>query len=454
MSFPRYPEYKDSGVEWLGEMPAHWTVAPLKRGFDVCLGKMLKPEATSPDDEYLPYLRAANIQWGGVDVTDIKNMWFSPWERQQLALKDGDLLVSEGGDVGRSAIWRGEVEACYFQNSVNRVRPIGENSTKFAYFWMSLLKDKGFIDVLCNKSTIAHFTAEKVEAVPMALPPSEEQEAIGLFLNEETSKIDGLISEQEKLIALLKEKRQAVISHAVTKGLDPNVPMKDSGIEWLGEVPAHWNIGPLKYFVRQRAGAIKTGPFGSHLTSAEMQSGEIKVYNQKSVIDGDFEAGENYISAEKFHQLSGFEVFPGDVLVTTRGTIGRAAILPDGSEQGILHPCLLRIQPESDVLDPKFLCVLIQDSSLLKVQISLLSNATTIEVIYSETMASVVVPAPPLVEQLTILEFLRGELERIDSLVSEAERGVLLLSERRSSLISAAVTGKIDVRQLAAAEAA
>src|ERR1035437_1433520 len=159
-----------------------------------------------------------------------------------------------------------------------------------------------------------------------------------------------------------------------------------SSLEWLGEVPEQWRLGPLKRFVRQGTGSIKTGPFGSQLTSAEMRSpGGIKVYNQRNVIDVDFAAGDNYVSEQTFAQLRAFETFPGDLLVTTRGTIGKSAIVPSHAERGILHPCLLRVQVNPMALRTQFLEFLVQDSDLLKTQLILASNATTIEVIYSET---------------------------------------------------------------------
>lgn len=185
-----------------------------------------------------------------------------------------------------------------------------------------------------------------------------------------------------------------------------------------------------------------------------MESGSIKVYNQRSVIDDDFEAGENFVSEEKFAELASFETFPGDVLVTTRGTIGRASILPADAERGILHPCLLRIQVDETRLDRRFLRTLIQDSDLMKKQLAYLSHATTIEVIYSNTMASVVIPVPLLKEQQEILEFLTDTIGKFDSLEAEVERAIELLQERRTALISAAVTGKIDVREFARQETA
>jgi type I restriction enzyme S subunit len=285
----------------------------------------------------------------------------------------------------------------------------------------------------------------------MPLPSRQEQDRIGEFLDRETEKIDELVAEQRRLMELLKEKRQAVISHAVTKGLNPRAPMEPSNIEWLGDVPEHWRSGSLKYFVRPKGDAIKTGPFGSQLTAPEMQSGTIKVYNQRNVIDRDFASGDNFITDEKFSELAGFETFPGDLLITTRGTIGRAAILPQNAERGILHPCLLRIQPDGNQLRTEFLMMLIQDSDLLKNQLSYLSNATTIEVIYSNTMASVTVPVPPLTEQDAIIRFLTEQTTKLDALAAEAQKAIDLLQERRTALISAAVTGQIDVRKLAAA---
>lgn len=304
------------------------------------------------------------------------------------------------------------------------------------------------------QSTIQNVSAEKYNALVISSPPIEEQLTITWFLDREVGKIDALVEEQQRLVELLKEKRQAVISHTVTKGLNPNVPMKDSGIHWLGRIPAHWVVGPIKYFVRQKAGAIKTGPFGSQLTSADMESGEIKVYNQRNVIDSDFASGDSFISELKFSQLRSFEAFPGDLLVTTRGTIGRTAIVPKYAERGILHPCLLRIQPDLSRLSTPFLKELIEESTLVRNQLSYMSNATTIEVIYSETMASVIIPLPPIDEQEEILEWLNIEIAEVDLLITAATHAIDLLQERRTALISAAVTGKIDVRGLATEDAA
>ena len=215
---------KPSGVDWLGEIPAHWEVVPLKYRFDVRLGKMLQSQPLSYYDTKEPYLRAANILWGRVDLSDLKEMWFSPTEKEVYALKTGDLLVSEGGDVGRSAIWKGELENCFFQNAINRVRSRGEHSTKFLFYWLFFLKQAGYIDIICNKSTIAHYTAIKVANTVVALPPLNEEKSIVDYLDRETAQIDRLKGEVEASIDLLQRYRTALISAAVTGKIDVRAP--------------------------------------------------------------------------------------------------------------------------------------------------------------------------------------------------------------------------------------
>ena len=216
----RNVKMKDSGIAWLGEVPEHWEVSLLKRRYQVTLGKMLKSKQTAPDETEEFYLRAANIHWRGVDTTDVKRMWFTPKEKQKLKLWKYDLLVSEGGDVGRSALWNEEIEDCYIQNSINRIRAREDADTRFLFYWLYFIKHLGYIDMICNKATIAHFTVEKVEATPCVYPPLEEQKQIIAFLDKETTKIDTLIEKCETAIELLKERRTALISAAVTGKID------------------------------------------------------------------------------------------------------------------------------------------------------------------------------------------------------------------------------------------
>jgi type I restriction enzyme S subunit len=446
MSFPRYPKYKDSGVEWISEIPVHWKSIKghsiLREKYEtnkgmvsnnllsLSFGRIVRRDVNT-NDGLLPE------SFETYQVVDPGEIVFRPTDLQNDWNSLRSAIVTERGIITSAYIAvKPRDGSCWFLNYLFRAYDLA----KVFYSMGGGLRQA--------------FKFKDIGNLPLIFPPPSEQHAIASFLDRETAKIDALIAEQQRLIELLQEKRQAVISHAVTKGLNPDAPMKDSGIEWLGEVPAHWEVGALKHFVLPIAGAIKTGPFGSHLKSTEMESGEIKVYNQRNVIDNDFSIGENYVAQSKYAELSAFETMPGDILVTTRGTIGRAAILPVNAEKGILHPCLLRVQVDESKLLRGFLIVLINGSGLLKEQFSYLSNATTIEVIYSSTMASVVVPIPPVDEQKEIMDFLGEAVSRIQQLGSEAERVIALLQERRSALISAAVTGQIDVRGLAPKEAA
>lgn len=444
MSSVAYPSYSDSNIHWVGRIPTHWKVLPLyalaierdqsNKGMlednllSLSYGRII-PKDMSSNDGLLPEsFETYQIVCPGDIVfrlTDLQN------DKRSLR----SALVEE----------RGIITSAYVA-----IAPQGADSRYLSFLFRAYDVTKVFYSMGGGLRQAMKY--DDLKRLPVVMPPLAEQVSIAHFLDQETSKIDALISEQQRLIELLKEKRQAVISHAVTKGLNPDVRMKPSGVEWLGEVPEHWTVSPVKHLVKSKNGAIKTGPFGSHLTAADMQVGTVKVYNQRNVIDDDFVGGDNFISEAKFAELESFEVFPGDLVVTTRGTIGRAAIVPSDAERGILHPCLLRLQMDSSKMHPEFIRILIQDSSLMKAQLSYLSNATTIEVIYSNTMACIVVPVPPLEEQKAIVDFINEESSRYGELSESAQRAVLLLQERRTALISAAVTGKIDVRNYAATQ--
>jgi type I restriction enzyme S subunit len=450
MSFARYPAYKDSGVEWLGEVPSHWHVTALKREYSVTLGKMLQTDASSPGDVLGPYLRAANIQWSGVDVSDIKTMWLSGRDVLQLRLLPGDLLISEGGDVGRSCLWRGELEECYFQNSVNRVRPINGGSSRFLYYWMSTIKDKGYVDVLCNKSTIAHFTAEKVAAVPVPIPPNGEQESISHFLDCETAKIDALVAEQEQLITLLKEKRQAVISHAVTKGLDPSVPMKNSGVEWLGEVPAHWQVCTLRRLIKR----IEQG-WSPECEAQPADESSWGVLKAGCVNRGVFNPDENKTLPSSLDPLAEYEVREGDILMSRASgspeLVGSTALVSKTRPRLMLSDKIFRIHLESKQNSGYFVWSMNAKHMREQIEQALSGGNGLANNLPQSVLLSFVCADPPEAEQLAICRVLDEVSVQIDQFTAEAVLSIELLRERRSALISAAVTGQIDVRGLAPA---
>lgn len=195
-----------------------------------------------------------------------------------------------------------------------------------------------------------------------------------------------------------------------------------------------FSLTPLKRLVKRHSGAIKAGPFGSDLTSQDMQGGPVKVYNQRNVIEQDLTAGESYVTEEKYLQLRSFEVQAGDVLVTTRGTIGKILVVPAGAQKGILHPCLIRVQTDESKLNPQYLAWVLQDDEFMREQVKLLSKSSTIDVIYSETLASLRVPCPSLATQTAIADYLDRKTAAIDALIAKKE---LLIEELRKYLKAA-----------------
>lgn len=434
--FPSYHEYKNSGVDWLGEIPAHWGIERAKWLF----------RETNERGHIAEQLLAASQEMGVVPRDDLDYRVWNPAESSLENYK----LVRPSQFVISLRSFQGGIEYCAYRGLVSPAYTVLDPAPGLPRnYYRHFLKSENYITAL-NTSTTGIRQGKNISyadfaELPCPIPPFGEAETIATFLDTQTATIDAAIDEQRRLIDLLHERRVALISHAVTKGLNPDAPMRDSGVEWLGEIPAHWAIVPLKRATRYGADTIKTGPFGSQLLSSEMMDGKIKVYNQRSVIDRNLDQGENYISEEKYEELRAFTVFPGDVLVTTRGTIGRCVIVPEGAELGILHPCLMRIQSHPEKLLATFLVLLIQESYLVQTQLLEMSNATTIEVIYSGTMRQVRIPLPPLPEQRAIVVYLDRETAKIDTAVAEIETAIAHLEEYRTALIAAAVTGKIRV---------
>ncbi|WP_302140979.1 restriction endonuclease subunit S [Halomonas alkalicola] len=445
MSFPKYPEYKDSGVEWLGEVPAHWDIKPLK--YVATYNDEVLSEST-PDDYPIKYVEISDVD----EQLGIKNwsehLFSSAPSRARRILRDGDVLISTVRTYLRAIAPVVEPpENLVGSTGFAAIRPMRGvyHSGLLGY----ALRAEWFISNIIARSVGVSYpaiNASDLVALLLPLPPWKEQQAIAAFLGHETARIDALVEEQHRLIELLKEKRQAMISHAVTKGLDPHVPMKDSGVEWLGEVPVHWEVKRVKHLCALGSDSLRPGPFGSHIKGDDfIEESEFRVYNQATVISGDF-LRSAYIDESKYHELVAFSVFPRDVLLTSRGTIGKVAIAPGGVGRGVIHPCLIRLRLDENQIYLPYFKFFFGDTDLAVEQLRLASNSTTIDVVYAENLANLWIALPPIKEQEKIAGNVASRLRFIDSTIGTAVQQVLLLKERRSALISAAVTGKIDVR--------
>lgn len=283
-----------------------------------------------------------------------------------------------------------------------------------------------------------------MKSIVLAIPPLPEQSAIATFLDRETTKIDALVAEQEKLIELLKEKRQAVISHAVTKGLNPNVPMKDSGVEWLGEVPEHWNVRPLKYLVSFSSGGTPSKD------NRDYWDGDIPWASAKDLKVEKLNDTADHITRMAVESRAAALLPVGSVLVVVRGMIlARTFPVALTTVPMAINQDLKGLWP-TQVLDSEYLAWLLRGSADESLQ-RLDEAGHGTKALRMDAWSSMLLPVPPKIEQTTIARALTVETAKLDSLVREAQRAIDLLKERRSALISAAVTGKIDVRGLAEA---
>lgn len=285
-----------------------------------------------------------------------------------------------------------------------------------------------------------------IPKIRVLVPPIEEQLGVAAFLDHETGKIDALIEEQRRLIELLKEKRQAAISHAVTKGLDPSVPMKDSGVEWLGEVPAHWEVLKLGFVTVEKC----DGPFGSALKSEHYTSDGVRVVRLQNIKKGRFNDDDSAFISETYYTDIGRRsgVASGDLLIAglgdERNAVGRACVAPEGIEPAMVKADCFRFRLDASRAKPGFLAE--QLSASAEVDAGQLSTGSTRSRIPLSVMVTRRVALPSIREQDQIAEYVKGLKRSVDQLMVEAANTIDLLQERRSALISAAVTGKIDVR--------
>lgn len=417
MSFPRYPEYKDSGVEWLGEVPFHWPVSKLKWYADVYSGRDQKVESGNWP------IYGANGPIG---------------ECNQASLFSPHVLV---GRVGSAGAVNYVTEECGVSDNALIIENNSFLTPRFIYY---LLAVRDFtLDISTTAQPLLTGSLLKDQRIPV--PKTEEQTDIASFLDHETAKIDALVAEQEKLIALLQEKRQAVISHAVAKGLDPNVPMKDSGVEWLGEVPEHWVVRALKSIVST---PITDGP---HETPQFLDEG-IPFVSAEAVAQGfiNFDKVRGHISPED-HLRYSQKYLPrrGDVYMVKSGaTTGVTALVETDLEFNIWSPlAALRC---SEKMLPKFLLHYMR-SRHFQEAVTLNWSFGTQQNIGMGVIGDLSAPIPPLSEQTSIATFLDSEIVKLDALTAQARTAITLLQERRTALISATVTGQIDVRGLASA---
>jgi type I restriction enzyme S subunit len=442
MKYSAYPAYKDSGVEWLGEIPEHWEVKRLKFIAYIQSGVAKGRDLGGRNIVELPYLRVANVQDGYLDLSDIAKITVGKDEVERYLLRAGDVLMNEGGDydkLGRGAVWQGQIEPCIHQNHVYAVRP----HKGIDPYWINTVTltsyAKHYFILKSKQSTnLASISSTNLKELPVVIPPVSECKAIASFLDRETAKIDALIAKKERLIELLQEKRTAIISHAVTKGLDPTVPLEDSGVEWLGAIPAHWEVMPLKRSLKSSdyglSDNIKGEGIFKVLTMGHIQDGKVLIPEEGSLDNVPKELVLEY----------------DDLLfnrTNSRELVGKVGIFKGNSEDKVTFASYLVRLRSNDYAEPNYLNFLLNSQLILsKVrQDALLSiNQANLN---PTKYCQIRIPLPPTEEQHAIASYLDRETAKIDALISKIRQGIEKLQEYRTALISAAVTGTIDVRE-------
>ncbi|MFO1334342.1 MAG: restriction endonuclease subunit S [Piscinibacter sp.] len=445
MSLPRYASYKDSGVQWLGKVPRHWTVMPIR--FAARLESGHTPSRNRPDwweNCTVPWFSLADvsqIRRNGVDLifdTKEKISELGLQNSSARRLPAGTVMLSRTASVGFAAIMG--VEMATTQDFANWVCGPSLRPRFLLYVFRAM---RGEFARLMIGSTHNTIYMPDIAAFRFALPSVEEQDAATNFLDREITKIDSLIAEQEKLIALLSEKRQATISQAVTKGLDPNAPMKDSGVAWLGEVPAHWQV---KRF-RDACDSISTGPFGTALGSDDYISGGVPVINPSHIVDSSIVPDEDVsVANEAAERLSSWTLRAGDIVVARRGELGRAAIIEAKNDGWICGTGSLRVTPNQSEATPGFLHAVLQ-STYAREWLNQESVGSTMANLNEGILGSLPIALPCSTEEQTqLVRILSQRISDLGATAALAVKSVALLQERRNALIAAAVTGQVDVR--------
>lgn len=430
----RYPAYKDSGVEWLGMVPEGWEVHRVNTLASVVNGypfdsKLFDAQAG------IPLVRIRDLNRGETETK------YTGMPIASALVTSDDVLIGMDGDfnVGR---WRG-AEPALLNQRMCCIRSASPLLTRFIEYCLPAPLRQ--INDVTYATTVKHLSSYQVEKIRIARPSHDDDLcAIVDFLDRETAKIDALVEEQRRLIALLAEKRQAVISHAVTKGLNPDAPLKPSGIDWLGDIPEGWEVVPTGYRYEVQLGRMlnEARTSGDHLRPYlrvfDVQWGQINI-DDLPLMDFPPDAQERY------------RLESGDLIVNEGGSyVGRSAIWRAELDECYYQKALHRLRPRDVCRDTAEYFYFIMDMATRRNVFVAGGNQTTIDHLTAEQLRAYRFAFPPLDEQLGIAEYLQLELPRFDALTEAATSAIALLQERRAALISAAVTGKIDLRDEAA----
>jgi type I restriction enzyme, S subunit len=447
-----YPAYKDSGFGWLGNIPENWSILPLRRGIEFLtdfesngsFATIKNNVRTDTDEKFAWYVRATDFENSRNGIVEGNRTCDK--ETYEFLFKTkvfgGELLVTKRGEIGKLYLMPEVSVPSTLGPNLYLIRLNKKLYPRFAHLWFQTVGNPQL--VLANKSTtIGALYKNDVRDCLCMFPSLPEQEAIADFLDRETAKIDELIAKKQRQIDLLHEQRTALINQAVTKGLNPDAPMKDSGVEWLGEVPRHWEVKRL----RRYNALVQTGPFGSQLHASDYVTNGFPVVNPANMVSGLIVPDENkQIDEEKRLQLAHHILEIGDIVFARRGELGRAVLVSEKEKGWLCGTGSILIRFFETRLRSGYLSHYLQLPSLRDYFVSE-SVGSTMDNLNSQILLAMPLIEPPENEQLEIAEYVNSIREKVNQTIEKVSREIQLLKEYRTALISAAVTGKIDVRE-------
>lgn len=447
MSLPKHAKYKESRIPWLGAVPSHWEVTKIKtviRRIDS--GVSVNAIDMPADNGCIGVLKTSCVYDGTFRFNENKLVLEEELDRVACPVEKGTIIVSRMNTpalVGAAGLVEKSWPNLFLPDRLWQVH-FKNCHPRFVHYWTLSHIYRTQVQNACSgtSSSMQNLGQDQFKSFWISLPNEGEQHAIANFLERETNKIDALIAEQEKLLTLLAEKRQATITHAVSRGLNPNVLTKDSGTSWLGNIPAHWDVRTISSISTKITNGY-VGPTRDILVDEGvryLQSLHIK----ENVIRFDT---PYYVSTEwsKAHSKSILKA--GDVLIVQTGDVGQTAVVTKEFEGCNCH-ALIIVAPKHDKIAGQWLSWVLNSDygfhSLRSIQTGALHPHLN-----CGNVKNLLIPAPPMMEQLQIIKYVEEKLGTFEALSIEAKRVITLLKERRSALIAAAVTGKIDVRNAA-----
>jgi len=451
MKLKPYPKYRDSGIQWIGEIPEGWEVNRLKFLLSSLESGSRETGGGSQLDEGVFSLGGEHINWDGTlnleNTKLISEEYYNSMNQGKLKINDV-LLVKDGATIGKTAILtKKEFDKMAVNEHVFLMRSNKMINPKLLYYL--ICSDSGFKQIKLTEVGSAQgginqdFIAKAYFSIPQ---DKQDQNAIANFLDKKNARIDALIEKDKRLIELLKERRTALINHAVTKGLDPNVKLKDSGIDWIGEIPEGWDVIKIKHIAGSCSMPVQTGPFGAQLHADDYVNEGIPFILIRNVNHGKINnTNIPFVSEEDAERLFMYRLKADDIVFSRVGSLGRAALVTNREEGWLISGQMLRLRLKDKRINRNYLVYLFQ-SKVSEEYVSYESVGSTRESLNTEILSNFISPLPPLPDQTAIANFLDQATSKIDKTIKLIEKKIKLLEEYKKSLIHYVVTGKIDVR--------